>query len=347
MCAKRLERILITQLLFIVTACAPYAEQPRFEQATPDWRIDIGGIFENQDYLADCNNRRDEKRAIINGNLELNHAAEFEEFRCVQKITGDLTIVPDFDIDRMVLPWLNRIEGNLLVKGGPAGVKGLMPLLARVDGTITINIRGGAPVWYFDDLKSHAGKLEVIAGTLNILTGLNQLESIGRLYLRTHANDIYGPFKFTGLDKVLTLGSLEYQVRGGEVLTSFLAELHRVEGNVEIQIKNTGVFGLGSLDEIGGWLQIHDSPWIYDLAEFGQLTQAGGLSLEDNDGLQDVFELSDIVIGTGQTIRITNNPYLGQCNAKTLIRSLRGDPAWNDFNSGNTSATGNGYPDCP
>lgn len=306
----------------------------------------IGRPLIDPDYAKECNPRRDEKRAVYYGDLTLETAADIEKFRCLKRVSGDLTFDIDNEMTLLVMPWLERVNGDLRLEAGAYFNKGKFPKLKTVDGDIRFNNRQRSAHWWMPAMTSHQGEIEVIAGVLNDLTGFTALTYVKSLYLRNHPNDIWGPFKFSGLTGVTEAGTIEINLRSGQVNGSFLNQLTQVNGNVEVYLHDGQLFGLGSLQTISGRFIMEDTNYTYHLNNLSSLTYLGGLELVDNAGLNNLDELLDVTMPAGGYIRITDNDSLGDCEAKTLTRSLRNNTAWNIFNGSNTYVYGNGYPDC-
>lgn len=298
------------------------------------------------DYLKECNSRRDERREIYPANLTIRTAADVEKFRCAKRIKGNLTFDLDNKITVLVLPWLEAVEGKLTLEAGAYFNKAKLPKLKFVQGDIVFNNRGRSAHWWMPALKTHNGEIEVIAGVLNDLTGFTALEYVQKLYLRTHPNDIWGPFKFSGLNELTSAGNVEIKVRSGSAPNSFLPKLETINGNIDINVRDSGLFGLDSVRHVNGRLEIGDSPYISSLNHFSQLISLGSLKLEDNSGLNDVTGLMGVNFNANGYIRIVDNSYLGDCEAKQLVRDLRNNQNWNSFNGNNTYVYGNGYPNC-
>ncbi|WNO08343.1 hypothetical protein [Teredinibacter sp. KSP-S5-2] len=332
--------ILLSLLCSITTGASAYSE---IVQLNP--QVILFPILD-LDYLKECNVRRSVHNAVHTGNLTLNTAADVEKYRCVKEVTGNLTIDLDNKITIFYLPWLEKVGGKLSLEAGAYFNVGKFSKLHTVSGSIVINNRPRSAHWWFPALKKHNGTLEVVAGVLNDLTGFESLEYLGKLYLRTHPNDIWGPFKFFGLDVLTKMGRLEYSLREGEVSGSFLSQLVQVESNVDIQLRNSSLFGLGSIQSIGGRLKITQSDWVYNLNNLASLQEIGSLYLDDNPSLNNVNALNNVDFPANGYLKITNNGSLANCDAKTLVRNLRQSPNWNSFNGSNTYVYGNGYPDC-
>lgn len=298
------------------------------------------------DYYKECNTRRDERDAVHYGNLTLNSAADIEKYRCVKRVTGNLKLDLDNKIKVLVLPWLETVNGNLWLEAGAYFTKGKFPKLHTVDGDITLYNRNRSAHWWMPALIEHHSELEVVAGVQNDLTGFSNLEYVHKLYLRTHPNDIWGPFNFTGLDALTEAANLEYSLRSGQVSGSFLSNLTNVTNKVRLFIDDSGLFGLASIETIGGRLEIEETSYIYNLNHFSNIQSLGGLVLSDNAGLNNVSALSNVSMPTNGYIEITYNDNLNNCDAQDLVRALRNNQNWNTFSGSNTYVYSNGYSNC-
>lgn len=363
---QKISARLLNISLFVVAlnACAP--EKAELDVTSILHDIDIVGIdltIIEPVYNKECNNRRDERRAVIEGNLTLTNNAEVEKFRCIKRVKGDLIIdaeslvpgqsssVPYPGVDNSImtlftLPWLQRVDGELKLISSAFLTKGQFPRLHTVGGRILINNRGGQALWVLPALQSHDSTLEIIAGVANNLQGFTRLKTLNRLELRTHPNDRFGPFNFSGLEALETVSRLEINMRSINVPNSFLSNLKSVTSNVDILVKDSGLNNYPSLATISGRLTIENSPFIFNLNSFAQLNNLDSLALNDNAGLNNVTALNTVTLNSGGFIQIKNNPALGDCNARQLVRELRNDPGWNSFNGSNTFVSGNGSPDC-
>ena len=310
-----------------------------------DFKPDVVIRFD-PDYGKECNVRRDERRSVISGNLTLRSAADIEAFRCAKRITGNLKLELDNDIKVLVLPWLEKVEGNLWLEAGAYFDKARLTKLHTIGGKITLYNRNRNAHWWLPALTSHNGTLEVVAGVSNDLTGFDHLAYVQKLYLRTHPNDIYGPFNFSGLNSLTNVGNIEINVEHGQSSGSFLANLITVDNKVEITLDDGGLFGLSSIVNIGGRLEIKDSSYLYNLNHFSNLASLGGLELEDNPNLNNINQLLGVNMPSNGYIKIVYNNSLSQCSAKQVVKGLRNDPNWNNFNGNSTYVYGNGYPDC-
>lgn len=343
--------LLATPLLFgpliTPTTHAEYILQHEYELSNTIFEMPSFNyeLFIDPDYGIECNSRRDEKRKVIDGNLTLSAPNDFEKFRCIKRVTGNLYVEPNWDVDRLVIPWLESVGGNLILEGSISNVKALLPKLHTVSGRIEVNNRQANALWSTNALKNHKGEFRVVAGVVNNLKGFDALTDVGKLKLRNHPNDIWGPFYFTGLDGLTTASSIDIVLRGGATQGTFLSQLTTVNYDVEISLHDSALFGLSALETIGGSLEIMDSIYTYNLNMFANLLNLGGLKLTDS-GFNDVSALSHLSFSTADPINIIDNYGLGNCAAKTLVRQLRNNPSFNSFNSTYTKVYGNGYPDC-
>ncbi|MCG8317517.1 MAG: hypothetical protein MI976_30235 [Pseudomonadales bacterium] len=306
----------------------------------------INNWFVDPDYKLECNNRRDEKRSTIYGNLTLESAADIEKFRCIRRVTGNLYLDTDNQITLLTLPWLERVDGNLWLKAGAYFEKGKFPKLTKVNGDIIFYNRYRTAYWWMPALTEHNNEIEVIAGVYNDLTGFTHLTSLHQLYLHNHPNDIWGPFNFSGLDALTEVDNIEYYLRQGQVNGSFLTNLTQVNNNVEIYLNDSQLFGLNAIETIAGRFILENTNYTYHLNNLSNLTFLGGLELVDNASLNNISQLNGITLTSGGLVRIVDNSSLSNCDAKQLTRDLRNAPNWSNFNGNHTYVYNNGYPDC-
>ena len=350
-------------ILVMLASCEPTPSNDDSITAERPGLLDVQTDLFKSLYSIECNPRRDERRAVINHDLTLTNNADIEEFRCVKHVKGTLIIdaeklvptpsnlppypgVPNSIMTVFTLPWLERVDGEFRLITSAWLTKGQFPKLTHVGGKIFIDNRLGQALWIVPTLETHDDTLEVLAGVTNTLDGFSSLTHFKKLHLRTHPNDIHGPFNFSGLDAVESGGSIEVNLRSVSVSGSFLENLHTINDDVEIHVKDSNMFALPALQTIGDRLTIENSPFIPNLSGFSAVTALGGLELVDNVGLNDVTDLHSVNLSNTGYIEIAGNNALGDCEAKQLVRELRNDPNWSNFSSSNTTVSGNGFPDC-
>ena len=302
------------------------------------------------------------------------------------------------------------MHGQLKLVGGAWFDGGRFPRLYHVGGRIYVDNRLFSADWQAGSLVSHSGLFEVQAGVFNPLDGFDKLASVGKLELRNHPNDIYGPFNFSGLNGLQKINSdLEINLEWGSSSGPFLVSLAEVGDDVLITLDDGLFFGMEQLQTIGGNLVVHWNSYGYgnttgldklqsvggnfewhgssisnlaglaslvsvggamsldyatsnlsglgslqsvgsleiagsslqSLAGLENLTSLGELIVKDNYSLGSVAALNNAGVPAAGTIRITNNWNLSECAARTLVRSLRGDPNWSTWNAAGTYVYGN------
>ena len=419
--------LLFSGVIAAITANAEFIKDLRVTEiarideltAKPTYQLDLDILakllWTNEDqenYEAECNPRRDERRKIIDHDLTIHKAADPEKYRCVQEVRGDLTIDTDNESLELVLPYLMKVTGDFDLKAGTHFDFGQFPKLYHVGGKLYINNRSRWSDWHFASFKYFDGTLEVMAGLKNPLHGLNNLRRVGRLRLYNHPNDIWGPFEFSGLEGLQQInGDLDIDLEWGSTSGNFLGNLEEVGDDVEISIEDGGLIGLGSIKHVGDDLIIHwDSPnyastvglesleevggdfifdgppiryltglqnlqsvghdfelelnlTVNDLQDLSQLTSVGKLAIVNSNvaslnGLQNIQNLGALVLeynyalnnvsaltnasvpGSG-LIRIVSNWSLSTCEAQDLVRDLRNDQNYNQWNSSYTQVFSN------
>lgn len=317
-------------------------------------------------YGKECSERREDLRQLVAGDVHLigGNTAQAEgplaattalRYRCTQHVQGDVHLdtahrllsqpqVAADPLSIVFMPWLQQVDERLILEPGPYFQQARFPRLQQADELI-LRLRKGTGEFHLTQLQSLNRLWVQEAGISNDLSHLNQLTELGRLQLDSHPNDIDGPFDFKGLGALQSAGEIDIDLYSGSASEAFLANLQSVTGDVSIRLEQSGLFGFGALQEIGGTLAVRDSPYIYRLDALGNLQSIGGLELEAT-GLRDLAALQNLSMTAGGKIVIRYNQALDDCSAQALARQLLQEPNRTNFNSSRVKVYGNGFSDC-
>lgn len=280
----------------------------------PKPNYDLFGGFsaaEEAAYDVDCNNRRNEKRGTIHGNVVLNNPHDSEHYRCVRVIYGDLIVnASDYGnignrVKKYVLPYLQRVSEDVRLQGAAIMQQVRLPKLYSIGGRLRLDYRRGDVPFRLDSLIGLNGELEVTAGPVNSFVGMESLTSVGDLVLRTDPQDFllnnYGTSYCTGLPAVTKIKSdLEVKLYWGQESANFLPALDQIQGDVHFVIDEGYFIGVRHVTTIGGNLDVEwnenysgstqgftelltiggniiwDGPPVYNLSGFQTLVSVGG-----------------------------------------------------------------------
>ncbi|MFT5503989.1 MAG: hypothetical protein ACI845_000622 [Gammaproteobacteria bacterium] len=198
------------------------------------------------------------------------------------------------------------------------GLQLAFPFLAWISGERVNSI----DEWYFPSLSWIGGNLEVDfkpAQEYLVLPSLQQLHQL-KVHFRENNQDLHG------LDALKNLHTLV------------------LNNDLDIHIKQSGLFCFGALQMAGSTLIVADSPCVYRLDSLGPLQQIGGLRLE-NSGIRDLDSLQTVSM-TGDELIIRGNNTLDDCVARQLARLLLEEPNRTNFDTSKVKVFGNGNPHC-
>lgn len=287
---------------------------------------------------------------VVKGDVALFSPDLLPSLRCVEEITGALTI-QNLSLESLSgLDSLTQVGGDLTISGNNAlvSLSGLEALTSVGGGLMIGDNNALASLSGLESLTSVGGSLFVRGGALGSLSGLGALTTIG--------GSLNINMSLSGLDSLTTIGgdveiisnfSLSSLTALGALTTiggnlslwqndleslSGLERLTSVGGNVELVHNHslTSLSGLASLTTIGGHLEISFNGSLPSLSGLDSLTTIGSymeiseetalVSLSGLDALTSVYATppSDEVFDS----EITSNPALCESEVFALFDRL-------------------------
>jgi hypothetical protein len=190
--------------------------------------------------------------------------------------------------------FLNIYNNNLLIDlSGLGNVK-------SVGSNITI--------WYNDRLTS--------------LSGMSNLDSLEfALWIENNASLT----SLSGINNLTSIGSIV--ILDNDALTSLsgLGSITYIEGDLNIRGNSalTSLVGLDHVPSIGGWVKITDNDALVSLKDLDKISSiGGGLVITENDSLTSLLEIGNIDISSINTLDISNNIALFECEAVSICEYL-------------------------
>jgi hypothetical protein len=312
--------IVATGLALSGAALAGPGSGPGSSIPQPDLNVGLPGFFNGpvikhaDDFAIECGWRQGEGQGVVVGtyvgNIWIDSVADVEQWKCVTWVKGNLTISPDWDAGGenawdatcpkpanppytpcpraglAMLPWLHAVSGDLTLEAAYTRGEFRMPRLYYVSGEIKAENSAGTD-WRSRSLTEHKGTLRATAKHGVDLRGFNWLVELGRLeiYASVSADPNVPGSIWRGLSALEVIGSLDINAGDATAWPEFLESLDVVEGKAEIDVR-AALFGIGSLREVGGTLDIRvKDSWNVGYADgLESLEFVGGDFLWDASG---------------------------------------------------------------
>jgi len=182
-------------------------------------------------------------------------------------------------------PGCTKIEGSVFINGDVQNLNGLN-MLTSIEGDLTIDCVPLIDMSGLDSITHIGGNLGFFDTQFVDMTGLGSLDSIG--------------------------GSL---IIGCETNSSIFCDNPFL----------INLFGLYDLKVIGGTLLIQHCASLTSLNGLSSLTSTSGITIKSNPGLTTITGLANIEVGSINSLTISNNSSLSQCNVQSICSYL-GNP---------------------
>lgn len=247
----------------------------------------------------ECENAPD----VFLGNLIVDAGPDLDAFRCYRVVTGYLQFkggAADFsNISFVGLPWVERINGNLIVDAGTNLDEVWMSRLQTLQGTLDVDFRTQLEKVALPQMTVLGDVFFIMRSMSNDWTGTDSIVQVGDLVISNPQIDNPSTFGFNGLVQADSLKITGRGVtdNGTGIMTSFTTVL----GDVEISIKDADQpFGTQEIQTIGGNLWIHDTD-ILNLDGFGSLQSvAGCVSFTGTNNQLSSGEMNSLLSQIGQ-----------------------------------------------
>lgn len=240
---------------------------------------------------------------------------QIDPFRCVREVvdhlsqSGNLVLRPEatgINEYQFGLPYLERVEGNLVIDGEDGWDEVYLPRLAYIGGDVTLFLNSAVEYVELTSMQS-LNKLVVHMREMNNdLQGLNNVTQIQSLEFNNDNLDPVVDFDFTlvGLAAVTQLNYL--RVKGVGIFNpnsnvqddNILPALTQVSQDVNFDGQGlVRLYGVDSLQSVGGNLKISDSESLVNLQGLEDLQTIGGnLRLDHVLGLTSLNGLGAVTV---------------------------------------------------
>ena len=218
------------------------------------------------------------------GSLAITSVTEVDQYRCLRKISGDLTVdITDWSPDDAIfmgylnpfyqpaLPWIEAVVGQLIIEGNTVDEVHLSRLV-YVSQRVEIDLRADLEGVNTPSATSLPDLKVILRGNNSDLQGLDPVTSVGLLSI-DRPSGIVTP-NLNGLNGVTSLDGFSW--KGGDVVEQdFLEALTQVSGDVSVKSGAPEPYGLSQVTLIDGTLTI-DQTAFTSLSGLSSLTTVTG-----------------------------------------------------------------------
>ena len=267
------------------------------------------------------------------GSLVFSKTNQLDPYRCIRQIVDSLianasmTINPDpggVNQYQFSFPYLEVIEGNLLINGAEGWDEVYFPRLHQVDGNITVYLETAVEFIHMPQLTEVAKVTVHMRSMNNDLQGMDNLVDVERIEFNNfvESEDENLDFQLQGFNKLTELDYLTIKGRGIYDLNEsaanqndlVLINLTQVHHNVVFEGEGLShLYGVESLQTVNGNLSITDEDSLLDLTGLENLQSVGGtLNIYDAAGLTTLNGLGGATV---TKVSIKGNPALTDISA--------------------------------